>query len=102
MVMITDEGSTKIANFITTGVEVFVLRCGHISYIVKMNFFKKLFPYSQTNRGYSNDVQGRVHQNCKLFHESQGSVLVRGRGQLVNMQYFFSTSYLQYVMDRTN
>ena len=46
--MITKEGSTKIINFMTPGVGVFVLRCGHISYIVKIYyFFKIILLYSQ-------------------------------------------------------
>ena len=47
MVMMTEEGSTKIVNFMTLGLEVLVLRCRHINYIVKIHyFFKNLFLYS--------------------------------------------------------
>ena len=46
MVMMTKEGSTKIINFMSSG--VWVLRCGHISYIVKTHyFFKNLLLNSQ-------------------------------------------------------
>ena len=34
--MMTEEGSTKIVNFMIPGVGVLVLRCGHISYIIKI------------------------------------------------------------------
>ena len=33
------EGSTKILNFMTPGVGLLVLRCGHISSIVKKHYF---------------------------------------------------------------
>ena len=47
VVMMNKEGSTKIVNFMTPGVGVLVLGRGHISHIVKMNyFFKNLFLYS--------------------------------------------------------
>ena len=46
--MMTEEGSNKIINFMTPGEVVLVLRCGHLSYIVKSNdFFKNLLPYSR-------------------------------------------------------
>ena len=48
IVMITKEGSTKIVNFMTSGAEVFVLGCVHVSYVVKMHyFFKNLLLFSQ-------------------------------------------------------
>ena len=48
LVMITNEGSTKIVNFMTPGEGVLVLGCCHISHIVKMNyFFQNLFLYSE-------------------------------------------------------
>ena len=46
--MMTKKGSTKIVNFTTPGAVVLVLRCGHISYIVKIPyFFKNFLLYSQ-------------------------------------------------------
>ena len=39
--MMTKEGSTKIVNFMTPRAGVLVLRCGHISHIVKMHYFLK-------------------------------------------------------------
>ena len=39
IVMITKEGSTKIVNFMTSGADVFVLGCVHVSYVVKMHYF---------------------------------------------------------------
>ena len=45
--MVTKEGSTKIVNFMTTGVGFLVLRCGHVSYIVKIHHFFKNLLYSQ-------------------------------------------------------
>ena len=43
MVMMTEEGSTKKVDFMTPGVGVLVLRRGHISFIVKMRHFLKIF-----------------------------------------------------------
>ena len=46
--MMTEEGSTKIINFMTSGVGVLVLRCSLISYIVKIHYFSKnLLLYSK-------------------------------------------------------
>ena len=47
MVMMTEEGSTGIVNFMTPRVGVLELRCGHISYIVKIHYFFKNLLYSQ-------------------------------------------------------
>ena len=69
----TEDGSTKIVNFMTSGVGVFVLRCGHIRYMMKIQKSSPLLPATdQTNRGYSDDVRERVHQNYK-FHDPQDS-----------------------------
>ena len=72
--MVIEEESTKIVNFTTPGVGILVLRCGHISSIVKIHYFFKnsrLPSTDQSNWGYSNDVWGRVYQNYK-FHEPEG------------------------------
>ena len=37
--MMTKEGSTKILNFMTLGAGVFALGHGHISHVVKMQYF---------------------------------------------------------------
>ena len=48
IVMMTKGGSTKIITFMTPRAEVLVIGCGHISHIVKMQyFFKNLLLYSQ-------------------------------------------------------
>ena len=44
--MMTNEGSTKIVNFMTPGVGVLVLGRGHISHIEKMHYFFKNLLYS--------------------------------------------------------
>ena len=68
--MMIEEGSTKIANFLTAGVGVLLLRRDHISYTVKINYFIKTF--FSTLRHISDkqvvqyDVQGKV-QKSKLF-----------------------------------
>ena len=76
IVMMTKEGSTKIANLKTPGAAVLVLGCGHISHMLKMhNFFKNLSSLlpviNQTKYIYSIHDQGRVYQNCK-FHDPWG------------------------------
>ena len=76
VVMMTKEGSTKIVNFMTPGVGVLVLGCGHISHIVKMHyFFKNLLFSSQV---WVRQTMYKVmmikvgsNENCK-FHDSQG------------------------------
>ena len=70
IVMMTKEWSTKMVNFMTPGVGVLVLRCGPISYIVKIHvhyFFKNFLLYSQAQirQTEGNDAQGRVYENCK-------------------------------------
>ena len=48
LVMITNEGSTKIVNFMTPWEGVLVLGCGHINHTVKINyFFQNVFLYSE-------------------------------------------------------
>ena len=41
--MMTKEGYTKIVNFMTPGAGVLVLGRGHMSHIVKMHYFFKIF-----------------------------------------------------------
>ena len=71
----TNEGFTKIINFMTTGAEVLVLGHDHTSHIETKHYSLKkssLLPdIDQTNYVYSNDDQGRVYQNCN-FHDPQG------------------------------
>ena len=70
----TKEESTKIVNFMTPRAGVLVLGRGHISHIVKMHYFFKIFfstPRHCSNKVYSNDDTGSVFQNCK-FHDPRG------------------------------
>ena len=90
--MTTKEVSTKIVIFMTPWVGGFLLlRCGQISYIVKIHyFFKNLLLYSQaqirqTVGIYIYDVQGRLHQTFK-FHNPQGRDSCDiGRGHLLDI-----------------
>ena len=82
MCIMTEEGSTKIVNFITPGAWVLVLGPGHISHIAKMLISLTIFlsthvppGIDQTNQACSNDEQERVYQNCK-FHTSHYSEYV--------------------------
>ena len=72
--MVSEEGCSKIVNFLTPGVGVLVLRCGHISNIVKINYFyENLLFYSQAQIRQTEGIvmiQGRVHKNSK-FHDPQ-------------------------------
>ena len=67
MVMVTEEGSTEIVNFMIPGVGVLGLRCRHISYIVKIHyFFKNLLLYTkelirQTEGIVTISKEGSVH-----------------------------------------
>ena len=63
--MMTEEGSTKIVNFMAPGVRVLMLRCGHKRDVVKIHYFFKIFVFipmqSQLMQTEGNDVPGRVH-----------------------------------------
>ena len=48
--MMTEEGSTKIVNFMTPGVGVILLRCDYISYIVKINYFYENLPPGRSDK----------------------------------------------------
>ena len=102
--MMTEERSTKI------GVGVLVLRCGHISYIVRINYFyENLLLYSQT---YLRQTKYIVLINKEgltkiiTFMTPGAGVLVLGCGHishLVKMHYFFKNlSSLLPVIDQTN
>ena len=43
IVMMNKKGSAKIIYFMTHRIGVLVLKCGHISHIVKMHYFFKIF-----------------------------------------------------------
>ena len=96
MAMMTEEGSTKNVNFLTIGVGVLVLRCGHMSHIVKMHYFlENLLLYCQAQIIQS---EGKVimsrEGSIKIvnFMTSKAGFLVLLRGHIVNMQYFFFSS----------
>ena len=89
ILMMTEEGSTKILNFMTPGAEVFVLGRGHISQWKCIISLKFLF----SNMGHGWDTQrndqGRVYKN---YRTSGQGFFVSGRGHKVKMQYFFLSS----------
>ena len=98
MVMMTEEGSTKIVNFMTPGAEVLVLRCGHKNDIVKIHYiFKNLLLYSQAQIRQQEGIvmmSKEESTNFVNFMTPRAGILVLGRGHIVNMQYFFSFSCL--------
>ena len=49
--MITKEGCAKIVTFMTPGAGVLVLGHGHISHIVKMHYFFKIFSAQRHSTG---------------------------------------------------
>ena len=96
IVMMIEEGSTKIVNFMTPGAEVPVLGCGHISRIVKMHYsFKNLHIYSQAQiRETMCIVMMTKEASTKIvnFMTPGSGVLVLGFGhisRIVKMHYFF-------------
>ena len=95
MVMMTEEGSTKIVDFMTPEVGVHVLKCGHISYIVKIHyFFKNLLLSSQAQIRQPEDIVMMSKEgSTKIVNliTLWPGVLVLGRGHIMSMQYFFST-----------
>mgnify|MGYP003692222091 CR=1 FL=1 len=60
IVIITKEGSIKIVTFMTPGAGVLVLRCGHISHIVKMHYFFINFLLYPQAKGKVSDTQVTV------------------------------------------
>ena len=77
----TKEGSNKIVSFMTFGVRVLVLRCGHISYIVKIHyFFKNLLLYSQAQ-----------------IRKTEGMIITIGAGCLMLGRGFIS-HYSEYTL----
>ena len=93
--MITEEGSTKIINFMTPGVVVLVLRCDHVSYVVKIIFFCENLLYSQAQiRKTEGIVMMSKEGLTKIvnFMTPRVGILVLWRGQksrIVKMHYFF-------------
>ena len=100
IVMMTDEGS-KIVNFMTPGEWVLVLRCDHISYIVKIyHFYENLLLYSQAQiRQAEVIVMMSEEGSTKIVNyvTPRAGVLVQGCGQkshIVKLHYlriFFSS-----------
>ena len=98
IVMMSKEGSNKIVNFMTPKAGILVLGWGQISHMVKMHYFCNnlhLFPQTlirQTDRIVMMTKEG----STKIVNNMTpgAGVLVHGRGHIVNMQYFFSSSCL--------
>ena len=93
--MMTKEGSTKIVTFMTPGAGVLMLGCDHISHIVKMHYFFKIFfsTHMRTTDNlhiYSNDDQGRGLPN---FMTPRVRVLMLGRGH--------TSHYSEYILSST-
>ena len=88
--IMNEKGSTKIINFKTRGVGVLVLRCGHMSYIVKIiYFFKNLLLCFQTQiRQTEGIVMMSKEESNKIvnFMTPGEGVLVLGPVHIVNMQ----------------
>ena len=94
--MKTEEGSTKIVNIMTAGVGVLLLKCGQISYVVKIHdFFKNILLYSQAQIRQTECIAMMSKEgSTKIvnFMAPRAGILVLGRGHMENMQYFFSFS----------
>ena len=56
IVMMSKEASTKIVNFMTPEVGVHVLKCDHISFIVKIQYFFKNLLSSQAQISQTEDI----------------------------------------------
>ena len=79
----TEEGSTKIVNFVSSEVGVPVLRCGHLSYIVKIHYLSKnLLLYSQAQiRKTEGILTMSEERSTKIvnFMTPRAGILVLGR-----------------------
>ena len=86
IVMMTEEGSTKIVNFITPGTWVLVLGRGHISHIVKMHFsFKNRLLYSKTTFRQTKSIVLMTKEGSTKyvnFMTPGAGVLMLGRGHM--------------------
>ena len=105
--MMTNQGSTKVVNFMTPSwIRGSLLGHGHLSQIVKIHyFFKNLLLYSKAQiRKTEGIVMMSEEESTKIvnFMTPRAGILVLGRGLIVNMQYFFSSSCLHQGMDQTN
>ena len=79
-VMMTREGFTKIAIFMTLSAGVLVIGCGHMSHIVKMHyFFKNLLLYNQAYIRQTKSIAG---------------VLMLGHGHISNFSEYVLSSTL--------
>ena len=104
--MMTKVQFTKIINFMTPtpGAGVHVLECGQ-SHIFKMHYFVKyLILYTQAwIRQTGIIVMMTKEESTKIVYfmtpEAGGHVL--GHSYIMNMQYFFFFSCLQWGMDQT-
>ena len=96
MVMMTEEGSTKIVNFMTPGVGVPELRCGHISYILKIFISLKIFflLYSQAQIRQSEGIvmmfkEGEGSTKIVNFFTLRAGIFVLGRGHITKLSIRF-------------
>ena len=100
VVMVTKELSTKIVNFMTPGVGFLVLRCGHVSYIVKIHHFFKNLLYSQAQiRQTEGIVMMSKEGSTKIVKliTPRAGVLVLGPdhiSHIVKMHYLFKNLLL--------
>ena len=77
-----------LINFMTPCVGVLVLRCGHISYVVKIYyFFKNLLIYSKAHIRQTEGIVMMSKRGSTKIVNLPG-VVVQGRGRIVN---FFSS-----------
>ena len=98
--MMTKEGCTKIYTFHDPWIGVRVMRCGHISYIVKTHyfFFKTTF-FSTLRHKTEGIVMMSKEGSTKIvnFMTPGTGVLVLGRGHIshiLKMHYFFKNLLL--------
>ena len=94
IVIMTEEGSTKIVNFMTSGLGVLVLRCGHMSYMVKIHhFFKNLSLYSEAQIWQTEGIIMMSKEGSTKFINfmtPRAGILVLGRGLVKTVKPHYS------------
>ena len=100
-VIISNEGSTKFVNFMILEAGVLVLGCGHISYIVKINYFYEKLPlYPKVEiKKLEGILMINKEGSTKIvnFMIPRAGIIVLGRGQISQNYYFFFENLLLFI-----
>ena len=99
--MVLVKGLPTYTNVMTPGAGAFVLGRGHISHIVKMQYFSKnlLLHFQAWVRQTKHEIMMTKERTIKILNLTLAG---QEYGHIVKMQYFLSFSCLYRGMDDTN